>query len=184
MLASARPRSGGRPPSARPRGDQQRADGHREHAEAGGPHRRGPAAPAGAERSARRRAAGGDRRPGAAARGLRQAPRRAHAENKDKDAAPAPETDAAAAELASEKQKHDALDANLRTARALLLKVDDNATRIGAKRRELFARETFARSSSRLQSAIVGERGRRDPPGRRRRWPRRSTTGSRDSAAA
>src|SRR5208282_1173379 len=33
---------------------------------------------------------------------------------KDKDAAPVPEPDAAAAELASEKQKHDALDANLR----------------------------------------------------------------------
>jgi small-conductance mechanosensitive channel len=67
---------------------------------------------------------------------------------KDNNAAPAPETNAAAAELASEKQKHDALDANLRTARALLLKVDDNAIRIGAKRRELFARETFAQSSS------------------------------------
>ena len=60
----------------------------------------------------------------------------------------APETDAATAELASEKQKHDALDANLRAARAMLLEVDDIATRIGAKRRELFARETFARSSS------------------------------------
>ena len=67
---------------------------------------------------------------------------------KDNVAAPVPETDAAAAELSSEKQKHDALDANLRTARALLLKVDDNATRIGAKRRDLFARQTFARSSS------------------------------------
>ena len=67
---------------------------------------------------------------------------------KDNIAAPVPETDAAATELASEKQKHDALDANLRTARALLLKVDDNATRIGSKRRDLFARQTFARSSS------------------------------------
>jgi small-conductance mechanosensitive channel len=68
--------------------------------------------------------------------------------SKDNSAAPPMETDAAAAELASEKQKHDTLDANLRTARALLLKVDDNATRIGAKRRDLFARQTFARSSS------------------------------------
>ena len=68
--------------------------------------------------------------------------------DKDNAAGPAPETDAAAAELASEKQKHDALDANLRTARALLLKVDDNAIRIGEKRRALFARETFAQSSS------------------------------------
>jgi potassium-dependent mechanosensitive channel len=65
---------------------------------------------------------------------------------KSKDAAP--ETDAATAELASEKAKHDSLDANLRAARAMLLEVDDNTTRISAKRRELFARETFARSSS------------------------------------
>ena len=65
---------------------------------------------------------------------------------KDKDAAPA--TDAATAELETEKQKHDALDANLRAARAMLLEADDISTRIGARRRDLFARETFARSSS------------------------------------
>jgi potassium-dependent mechanosensitive channel len=65
---------------------------------------------------------------------------------KSKDAAPA--TDAASAELESEKKNHDELDARLRSARAMLLQVDDNSTRIGAKRRELFARETFARSSS------------------------------------
>ena len=65
---------------------------------------------------------------------------------KSKDAAPA--TDAATAELQAEKTRHDALDAKLRAARAMLLQVDDNATRISAKRRELFARETFARSSS------------------------------------
>ncbi len=65
---------------------------------------------------------------------------------KDKDAAPA--TDAATAELETEKRKHDALDANLRAARAMLLEVDDISTRIGAERRELFARQTFARSSS------------------------------------
>ena len=65
---------------------------------------------------------------------------------KSKESAPA--TDAATAELASEKQRHDVLDANLRAARVMLLEVDDVATRVGAKRRELFARETFARSSS------------------------------------
>jgi potassium-dependent mechanosensitive channel len=65
---------------------------------------------------------------------------------KSKDAA-AP-TDAATAELASEKQRHDALDANLRAARAMQLQADEIATRIAARRRELFARETFARSSS------------------------------------
>ena len=71
---------------------------------------------------------------------------------KSKDAAPA--TDAATAELESEKAKHDALDARLRAARAMLLQVDDYATRIGAKRRELFARETFAGSSSILNPQL------------------------------
>ncbi len=71
---------------------------------------------------------------------------------KSKDAAPA--TDAATAELQAEKTRHDALDAKLRAARAMLLQVDDNATRIGAKRRELFARETFARSSSILNPQL------------------------------
>ena len=66
----------------------------------------------------------------------------------DKDKAAAPQNDAAAAELATEKEKHDALDARLRAARALLYRVDDNATRISARRRALFARQTFARSAS------------------------------------
>ena len=59
-----------------------------------------------------------------------------------------PATDVAAKELASEKQRHDTLDANLRAARAMLLQADDLGTRISATRRQLFARETFARSSS------------------------------------
>ncbi len=71
---------------------------------------------------------------------------------KSKESAPA--TDAATVELASEKKKHDALDANLRAARAMLLEVDDNATRISAARRDLFARETFARSSSVLNPQL------------------------------
>ena len=65
---------------------------------------------------------------------------------KSKDAVAA--TDAATVELASERQRHDTLDANLRAARAMQLQADDIATRIGARRRELFARQTFARSSS------------------------------------
>ncbi len=78
---------------------------------------------------------------------------------KTKDGAPPPKdatpaNDAASAELESEKAKHDALDANLRAARAMLLQVDDNATRIGARRRELFARETFARTSSVLNPQL------------------------------
>ena len=88
---------------------------------------------------------------------------------KSKESAPA--TDAATAELASEKQRHDALDANLRAARAMLLEVDDVATRVGAKRRELFARETFARILQRLQSAALAERVARGPHRRRHDGP-------------
>ncbi len=71
---------------------------------------------------------------------------------KSKESAPA--TDAATAELAAEKQKHDALDAKLRAARAMLLEVYDNATRISAARRDHFARQTFARSSSVLNPQL------------------------------
>ncbi len=79
------------------------------------------------------------------------------AKDKDANAAPpAPETDAAAAELDNEKKRHDALDANLRTARAMLLEVDDNTTRIGARRREVFASEIFAPSSSIFNPALWG----------------------------
>ena len=60
----------------------------------------------------------------------------------------APTTDVAAKELESEKKRHDTLDANLRAARAMLLEADDLSTRISAARRQLFARQTFARSSS------------------------------------
>jgi potassium-dependent mechanosensitive channel len=64
--------------------------------------------------------------------------------------------DAAAGELAAEKAKHDALDADLRTVRALALQIDDNNARIGAARRQLFARQTFARSSSLLSPPLWG----------------------------
>ncbi|MGO4869235.1 MAG: DUF3772 domain-containing protein [Roseiarcus sp.] len=57
-------------------------------------------------------------------------------------------SDSASAELAAEKKKHDDLDADVRSARAMLLQIDDNNARISAARRDLFARETFARSSS------------------------------------
>jgi len=77
------------------------------------------------------------------------------------DAAPA--NDAAAGELAAEKAKHDALDADLRTARALALQVDDNNARIGAARRQLFARQTFARSSSLLSPVLWGGVARESP---------------------
>ena len=102
---------------------------------------------------------------------------------KDNAAAPVPETDAAAAELASEKQKHDALDANLRTARALLLKVDDNATRIGAKRRDLFgARPSRAPPRFSIRNCGRAYRTKFRPTLERSRWS--SETGSRACAAA
>ena len=63
-------------------------------------------------------------------------------------------TDSASPELAAEKQKHDALDADLRSARAMLLQIDDIDARIGALRRDLFTRETFARSSSVLSPLL------------------------------
>src|SRR5271154_3673356 len=66
----------------------------------------------------------------------------------------APTTDVAAKELESEKKRHDALDANLRAARAMLLQADDISTRISAARRQLFARQTFARSSSILNPEL------------------------------
>ena len=66
----------------------------------------------------------------------------------------APATDVAAKELESEKKRHDTLDANLRAARAMLLQADDLSTRISAARRQLFARQTFARSSSILNPQL------------------------------
>jgi potassium-dependent mechanosensitive channel len=66
----------------------------------------------------------------------------------------APTTTVAAEELESEKKRHDTLDANLRAARAMLLQSDDLATRISAARRQLFARQTFARSSSVLDPEL------------------------------
>ena len=80
---------------------------------------------------------------------------------KSKEAAPA--TDAAAGELAAEKDKHDALDADLRTARALALQIDDNNARIGAARREVFARQTFERSSSLVSPVLWGGVARETP---------------------
>jgi small-conductance mechanosensitive channel len=66
----------------------------------------------------------------------------------------APTTDVAAKELETEKKRHDALDANLRAARAMLLQADDLSTRISGARRQLFARQTFAQSSSVLSPQL------------------------------
>jgi small-conductance mechanosensitive channel len=74
--------------------------------------------------------------------------------SKDAAARDAAASDSASAELAAERQKHDALDADLRSARAMALQIDDDNARIGAARRDLFARETFARSSSVLSPLL------------------------------
>ncbi len=63
-------------------------------------------------------------------------------------------TDAANAEIAAERQKHDALAADVRSARALLLQIDDDNSRIGAARRDLFARQTFTQTSSVLSPLL------------------------------
>ena len=76
----------------------------------------------------------------------------------------APLSDSASAELAAERQKHDALDADVRSARAMLLQIDDNNARISAARRDLFARQTFARSSS-LVSPLLWMGVAREAPG-------------------
>ena len=65
-----------------------------------------------------------------------------------KSGQPAPATDVAAKDLENEKQRHDRLDANLRAARAMLLEANDVSTRISEARRQLFAEQTFARSSA------------------------------------
>src|SRR5271155_4567394 len=65
---------------------------------------------------------------------------------KTKESTPA--SDATSQELTAEQATHDALDADLRSARAMLLQTEEYAARIGTARRGLFARETFARSSS------------------------------------
>ena len=65
---------------------------------------------------------------------------------KSKDTAPS--NDSASEELKAEQSNYDALDADVRSARAMLLQSDDNASRIGAGRRALFARQTFVRSWS------------------------------------
>ena len=72
-------------------------------------------------------------------------------------------SDSASPELAAEKQKHDALDADLRSAKAMLLQIDDIDARIGAVRRDLFTRETFARSSSVLSPLLWIEVAREAP---------------------
>jgi potassium-dependent mechanosensitive channel len=72
-------------------------------------------------------------------------------------------SDAATAELTAERAKHDALDADLRSARAMLLQADDNSGRISAARRELFARRTFARSSSVLDPFLWSSVAREAP---------------------
>ena len=71
---------------------------------------------------------------------------------KEKGAAPA--DDAAAAELAAAKAENAELDADDRTAKALNLQTEEFNARIGAARRDLFARQTFQRSQSVLSPLL------------------------------
>jgi potassium-dependent mechanosensitive channel len=64
------------------------------------------------------------------------------------------EADAVTGELAAEQKIHDDLDADLRSARALSLQVDDDNARIGSARRALFAQQTFQRTSSILSPLL------------------------------
>ena len=64
------------------------------------------------------------------------------------------QSDPAAAELKTEQTQFDKLDADLRSARAALLQVDDYVARIGNRRREIFTKQTFARSSSVLSPLL------------------------------
>ncbi len=73
---------------------------------------------------------------------------------KSKETAAAAPSDTLADELQTEQAKHDALDADLKLARALLLQTDEDANRIGASRRNLFAKQTFARSLSVLSPLL------------------------------
>jgi potassium-dependent mechanosensitive channel len=72
-------------------------------------------------------------------------------------------SDSANADLAAERQKDETLDAEVRSARAMLLQIDDNNARISAARRAIFARETFARSSSVLSPLLWASVARETP---------------------
>ena len=85
-----------------------------------------------------------------------EASRKRLAELKPKSKDAAAQEDAASEELKAEQAKFDALDADLRSARAMLLQADDDAGRINGARRDLFARQTFARSYSLVSPALWG----------------------------
>jgi small-conductance mechanosensitive channel len=65
-----------------------------------------------------------------------------------------PENDAIAADIAAEQKIHDDLDASTRTARGLLVQVEEVNSRIGAARRALFAKQMFTRTSSVLSPEL------------------------------
>ena len=80
----------------------------------------------------------------------RQAPGGAHAQI----GRAAPTTDVAAKELETEKKRHDTLDANLRSARAMPLRSRRPLDPHQRGARQLFARHTFAGSSSILDPQL------------------------------
>ena len=82
------------------------------------------------------------------------ASRKRLAELKPKSQDGAAQPDPAAGELKVEQTKFDKLDADLRSARAALLQSDDYVARISSRRREIFTRQTFARSTSVLSPLL------------------------------
>lgn len=54
----------------------------------------------------------------------------------------------AAGELRDEQTRFDKIDADIRSTRAFLLRVEDDLTRISARRREIFTHEIFSRAAS------------------------------------
>ncbi len=71
-----------------------------------------------------------------------------------KDKAAPPGNDPAGEEFAAEKKINAQLDADIRAARAFSLQSDEFNARIGAARRNLFAQQTFQRSSSLLSPVL------------------------------
>ncbi len=82
------------------------------------------------------------------------ASRKRLAELKPKSQQGAAEPDPAAGDLKAEQGKFDNFDADLRSARAALLQTDDYFARISGRRREIFTKQTFARSTSVLSPLL------------------------------
>ena len=167
VLASAGRALADDQPAARSGSDQQRAERDREYAEAAQSHGRRPSAPAGGERPARRLAAGGDRRPCAASRRIGEASGRAH---------PQDEGQGRGAGSGDRRRGRGAREREAEARRARRQPAHGARPAAQGRRQRDPDRGEAARAFRArdlrplilgLQSAIVGERRRRDPPRRR-----------------